>query len=84
MSSEYSGNEYSGAPGVPKKFGCEPAARTSASPVHVSPSVDVTVLVAVSTAEISASFTSTLSWSAKTSRSECAISLGASNEVATW
>ena len=31
LSSEYSGNEFSAAPGVPKKFGCDPAASTSAS-----------------------------------------------------
>ena len=34
FSSEYSGNECSAAPGVWKKFGCEPAARTSASAAH--------------------------------------------------
>ena len=34
-SSEYSGNACSARAGVSKKFGCEPAARTSASPVHV-------------------------------------------------
>ena len=61
LSSEYSGNEFSAAPGVSKKFGCDPAARTSASAVHSSPSLDVTVFVPVSIDEISASFTSTLS-----------------------
>ncbi len=83
-SSEYSGNECSGAPVVPKKFGCDPAARTSASAVNSSPSLAVTVLAAVSTVAISASLTSTFSLPANTPRSECAMSLGASCEVATW
>ncbi len=83
-SSEYNGNALSAAPGVPKKFGCEPAASTSTSAFHCPPSVDVTVLAARSTAEISASLTSTFFWSANTDRSECAMSLGASCEVATW
>ena len=46
---------------MPKKFGCEPAASTSASPAHSSPSVALTVFAAVSTAAISASLTSTFS-----------------------
>ena len=57
---------------------------TSASPVHDSPSWVVTVRFAVSTPVISARCTSTLSWSANTSRSECAMSVPASCEVATW
>ena len=58
-SSEYSGNACSAAPGVWKKFGCEPAASTSASPVKRSPSAVVTVCVAGSIDATSASLTST-------------------------
>ena len=43
-----------------------------------------TVLAAVSTVAMSASLTSTFSLPANTPRSECAMSLGASCEVATW
>ena len=41
-SRQYSGNACSSAPGVRKKFGCEPAASTSASPEMLAPSVVVT------------------------------------------
>ena len=83
-SSEYSGKACSSAPGVRKKFGCEPAARTSASPSMRSPSAVCTAWATGSIAVTSASLTSTLGCSRTILRSEYAMSLGASCEVATW
>ncbi len=83
-SSEYSGKAFSPAPGVRKKFGCEPAATTSASPVQESPSAAVTVREAGSIDATSASLTSTPGWSWNSRLSENATSLGARSDVATW
>ena len=83
-SRQYSGNACSAAPAVRKKFGCEPAASTIASPVNVRPSVVVTVRAAGSSDSTCPSLTSTFSSSAKSLRSEKAMSLDASCEVATW
>jgi hypothetical protein len=68
---------------VPKKFARAPAAITSTSPLHVCPSVAVTVFVSGSIAAISASLTSTFGWLRNTLRSENATLPGASCEVAT-
>jgi hypothetical protein len=51
-SSVYSGKLLRSAPGVRKKFGCDPAARTTASAVHDWPSLAVTVRAAGSTDRI--------------------------------
>jgi hypothetical protein len=69
---------------VRKKFGCDPAASTIASPLKLSPSDVVTVRAAGSTDATSASLTSTFGLSANSLRSENAMSLGASWDVATW
>ena len=84
-SSEYSGNEFSAAPGVWKKFGCEPAARTSASPLHVSPScVRHGPRCRVHAGDLGELDVYVVPGPANTSRNEWAMSLGASCEVATW
>ena len=82
--SEYSGKACSSAPGVRKKFGCEPAASTRASAAKLCPSAVVTVRVVASTDATSAIFTSTLGSSWKSLRKENATSLEASCDVATW
>ena len=83
-SREYSGKEWRSAPGVPKKFGTDPAASTTASPVQLSPSVAVTVHVAGSIDATSAILMLTLRRLWKTLRSETAMLLVPSCEVATW
>ena len=82
--SEYSGKAWASAPGVPKKFGTDPAASTTASPVQLSPSVAVTVQVAGSRDATSASLMFTLRCLWKTLRSETAMLLVPSWDVATW
>jgi hypothetical protein len=71
------------APGVRKKFGTDPAASTTASPVQVSPSAAVTVCLSGSTATTSSSFTSTFACSWNSRRSEYATSLGGIWQLAT-
>ena len=78
------GTRAPSAPGVRKKFGCEPAASTTASPAYSRPSAVVTVRVAGSSATTSSSLTSTFGPSWNRRRSEKAMSAGASWQVATW
>ena len=69
---------------MPKKFGADPAASTTASPVQLSPSVAVTVHVAGSIDATSAILMLTLRRLWKILRSETAMLLVPSWEVATW
>ena len=70
--------------GRAEEFGCDPAARTTASPAYARPSAVVTSSAAGSRPVTSSSLTSTFGRWRKILRSEDATSAGASWQVATW
>ena len=81
---EYSGNACASAPGVLKKFGCEPMASTRKSADIEMPSALVTVLVAGSMFATSATRTETPARLRKTCRIGRATSVTFTCAVATW